>query len=145
GSWVGGDRDGNPFVTASVTREAAQIASDHVLQELESALTRIGRTLTLDAESTPASPAAQALWDAFAAAEPETAAEIATRAPEEPHRCLLVLFAHRVAAKRRGLEGGYDRPEELLADLRTVQESLVAAGDRRHAFGGVQHLIWQVE
>ncbi|MGF6821760.1 phosphoenolpyruvate carboxylase [Microbacterium sp. ZKA21] len=145
GSWVGGDRDGNPFVTASVTREAAQIASDHVLQGLERALTRIGRTLTLDAESTPVSPAAAALWDAFAAAEPEAAADISTRSPDEPHRRLLLLLARRVAAKRAGVAGGYTHPDELLADLRTVQDSLIAAGSRRHAFGGVQHLIWQVE
>lgn len=145
GSWVGGDRDGNPFVTASVTREASQIASDHVLRGLERALERIGRTLTLDAEDTPPSPAVSALWDDFAAADPGTAHDLGARSPGEPHRRVLLALAHRVAATRRGDDQGYARPEELLADLRAVQSSLSDAGAKRHAFGGVQHLIWQVE
>jgi len=145
GSWVGGDRDGNPFVTASVTREASQIASDHVLRGLERALERIGRTLTLDAEDTPPSPAVSSLWDAFAAAEPRVASELGARSPGEPHRRVLLALAHRVSATRRGEEPRYARPEELLADLRAVQSSLADAGAKRHAFGGVQHLIWQVE
>ncbi|WP_337026628.1 phosphoenolpyruvate carboxylase [Microbacterium sp. LB16] len=146
GSWVGGDRDGNPFVTASVTREASQIAADHVLRGLERALERIGRTLTLAADDTPPSADVLALWDAFATAEPKLAAELATRSPDEPHRRVLLVLARRVAATRHG-DGAqaYSRPEELLADLRAVQSSLVAAGAKRHAFGGVQHLIWQVE
>ncbi|HWS52228.1 MAG TPA: phosphoenolpyruvate carboxylase, partial [Microbacterium sp.] len=86
GSWVGGDRDGNPFVTASVTREAAQIASDHVLRGLERALDRIGRTLTLDAEDTPPSSAVVKLWESFAKAEPSVASDLAARSPGEPHR-----------------------------------------------------------
>jgi phosphoenolpyruvate carboxylase len=146
GSWVGGDRDGNPFVTASVTREASQIAADHVLRGLERALDRIGRTLTLAADDTPPSAEVTALWDAFAAAEPDVAADLAARSPEEPHRRVLLVFARRVAATRRGdAARGYTRPEELLADLRAVQSSLADAGAKRHAFGGVQHLIWQVE
>lgn len=145
GSWVGGDRDGNPFVTASVTREASQIASDHVLRGLERALERIGRTLTLSAEDTPPSDAVSALWESFAAAEPRVAHELAARSPGEPHRRVLLALAHRVAATRHGEEQRYARPEELLADLRTVQSSLSDAGAKRHAFGGVQHLIWQVE
>ncbi len=144
GTWVGGDRDGNPFVTAAVTREAAGIASDHVLRGLERALERIGRTLTLDAESTPPSDAVLGLWDALSEADPDAAAEIAARSPEEPHRRVTLLLARKVAATRQG-EGGYTDPEQLLADLRTVQRSLEAAGATRHAFGGVQHLIWQVE
>ncbi|MEV4774128.1 phosphoenolpyruvate carboxylase [Microbacterium sp. LWH12-1.2] len=146
GSWVGGDRDGNPFVTASVTREAAQIASDHVLRGLERALERIGRTLTLDAEDTPPSSAVVALWDAFAAAEPSVAADLATRSPGEPHRRVLLALARRVAATRsRAGSLGYGAPEELLDDLRVIQTSLADAGAKRHAFGGIQHLIWQVE
>ncbi|MCP1429338.1 phosphoenolpyruvate carboxylase [Microbacterium foliorum] len=145
GSWVGGDRDGNPFVTASVTREASQIASDHVLRGLERALERIGRTLTLDAEDTPPSAAVSSLWDAFADAEPRVASELGARSPGEPHRRVLLALAHRVSATRRDEESRYGRPEELLADLRAVQSSLADAGAKRHAFGGVQHLIWQVE
>ena len=146
GSWVGGDRDGNPFVTASVTREASNIAAEHVLRGLERALERIGRTLTLDAEGTPPSPEVITLWERFAAAEPGVAGELATRSPDEPHRRVLLVLARRVAATRHG-EGQlrYSRPEELLSDLRSVQSSLAAGGAKRHAFGGVQHLIWQVE
>ncbi|MGM7697579.1 phosphoenolpyruvate carboxylase [Microbacterium sp. A84] len=145
GSWVGGDRDGNPSVTASVTREAAQIASDHVLRGLERAIDRIGRGLTLDAEGTPPSSTVTAIWEAFSASDETTAAEIAARSPEEPHRRVLLALARRVAETRLRLEGGYGAPEELLSDLRAVQESLAASGAKRHAFGGIQHLIWQVE
>ncbi|MGP6170979.1 phosphoenolpyruvate carboxylase [Microbacterium sp. A204] len=145
GSWVGGDRDGNPFVTAAVTREASRIASDHVLRGLERAIDRIGRSLTLDAEGTPPSAEVTALWDAFAQSAPDLANEIATRAPDEPHRRVLLAFAHRVSATRTEAAGAYGAPEELLACLRAVQESLVASGANRHAFGGIQHLIWQVE
>jgi len=145
GSWVGGDRDGNPFVTASVTREAAKIAADHVLRGLERAIDRIGRGLTLDAVGTPASAEVTAAWDAFASTEPDAAEEIAARSPEEPHRRVLLALAHRVAATRTGTASAYGAPDELLSDLRDVQESLAASGAKRHAFGGVQHLIWQVE
>ncbi|WDH79673.1 phosphoenolpyruvate carboxylase [Microbacterium esteraromaticum] len=145
GSWVGGDRDGNPFVTASVTREAAEIASEHVLRGLERAIERIGRTLTLDAESTPPTAEVADLWDAFARDHADAATEIAKRSPGEPHRRAMFAVVHRVHATRVETESAYAAPEELLADLRAVQRSLAASGARRHAFGGLQHLIWQVE
>jgi phosphoenolpyruvate carboxylase len=146
GSWVGGDRDGNPFVTAKVTRKAASIASEHVLLGLERASERIGRTLTLDAATTPPSAALRALRERLAAADEDAAADIAKRSPAEPHRVILLLLARRIAATRlRDADLAYTDPQELLADLRVVQESLVAAGASRQAYGQLQQLIWQVE
>ncbi|WP_100813685.1 phosphoenolpyruvate carboxylase [Microbacterium lacus] len=146
GSWVGGDRDGNPFVTAKVTRKAAAIASEHVLLGLERTASRVGRSLTLDAETTPPSPALVALWNRLRAADEDAAADIAKRSPNEPHRRILLLLARRIAATRtRDADLAFRDPDELLADLRVVQDSLVAASAERHAFGGLQQLIWQVE
>jgi phosphoenolpyruvate carboxylase len=146
GSWVGGDRDGNPFVTAAVTRKAAAIASEHVLLGLERTTSRIGRTLTLDASTTPPSAALEALWQRLKAADEDAAAEIATRSPNEPHRRILLLIGRKLAATRsRDADLAYRDPDDLLADLRVVQDSLVAAGAARQAYGHLQQLLWQVE
>jgi phosphoenolpyruvate carboxylase len=146
GSWVGGDRDGNPFVTASVTRKAAAIASEHVLIGLERTANRIGRGLTLDAATTPPSAALLALWQRLRAADEDAATEIAKRSPNEPHRRIVLLIARKIAATRaRDADLAYADPELLLADLRVVQDSLVQAGAPRQAYGHLQQLLWQVE
>ncbi len=146
GSWVGGDRDGNPFVTASVTRKAAKIASEHVLLGLERTTSRIGRTLTLDATTTPPSDALLALWQRLSAADEDAAADIAKRSPDEPHRRILLLLARKLSATReRDADLAYRDPEHFLADLRIVQDSLVQAGAPRQAYGHLQQLLWQVE
>jgi phosphoenolpyruvate carboxylase len=145
GSWVGADRDGNPNVTAEITRQAMATQASHVLFALERAATRIGRTLTAQEATTPASPS---LLAAIRAAAPEHRGlieELTLRAPGEPHRVFVLYAAARLAARRRGEPGGYRRPDELVTDLRLVQDSLVQAGAPRLAYGELQHLIWQVE
>ncbi len=146
GSWVGADRDGNPFVTAQVTRETATIQADHVLRALEAATARTGRALTVHEATTPPSAGLRRALAAAAAAHPELLAEIAARSPQEPYRTYLLYAAQRISATRmRHADLAYPGPDDFLADLRVVQESLAAAGAGRQAFGELQNLIWQAE
>ena len=110
GSWIGGDRDGNPNVTAAITREAMQIQADHVLRALERATDQLGRALTLDAATTPPSAPVRRILEDARAVNPELIADIETRSPSEPHRQLLLLAARRLAATRgRDADFGYPR------------------------------------
>ena len=146
GTWVGGDRDGNPFVTAEVTRQTVAIQADHVLRALAEGAERVARTLTMSDENTPASPALRDSMAVDAVTGPQISAEIAASSPGEPHRHKLLFVAARLAATRRGsLDLAYRDPGDLLADLELVQASLQRAGDVRGAYGELQHLIWQAE
>ena len=146
GSWVGGDRDGNPFVTADVTRQTMAIQADHVLRALAEGAERVARTLTMSEENTPASSALRNSLAVDAVTAPQVFAEIAASSPGEPHRHKLLFVAARLVATRRGsLDLAYRDPGEMLADLRLVQASLQLAGDARGAHGELQHLIWQAE
>nr|WP_202567376.1 phosphoenolpyruvate carboxylase [Agreia sp. COWG] len=145
GSWIAADRDGNPFVTAEVTKEAAAIASEHILFGLEHAATRIGRTLTLDSGDSPASDDLVTLWNEQQRIAPQVTSKIGTRSPNEPHRRVLMVVAARIVATRKGTELAYAEPSQLIADLRVLQNSLRQAGSNRSANGELQNLIWQVE
>src|SRR6266545_4254819 len=145
GSWVGADRDGNPEVTAEVTRAAAGIQADHLLRGLEAVARRIASALTASTASTPASPELLASLALDEQRFPDVAASLRERFQDQPHRRKLALVAERLSATRRQMPEGYEAPDELLRDVGQVQRSLVAAGAPRAAFGELQHLRWQVE
>jgi len=133
GSWIGADRDGNPFVTAEVTRQTAAIQAEHVLRALENATERIGRALTVhvsepeapEGERTvrtvsepEAAPALARELEAAGQAHPELLAEISARSPGEPFRAYLLYAARRLRATRLALpqppgqEAGEQRGKE---------------------------------
>ncbi|WP_394554438.1 phosphoenolpyruvate carboxylase [Agromyces sp. MMS24-JH15] len=146
GSWIGGDRDGNPYVTAEITEQAVGIQAEHILLGLERAASRIGRTLTQSSDDTPPDAALVDLSERQSRLAPEIVSLIGIRAPHEPHRRVLLVVAERIAATRTGDDRlAYPSPEALLDDLRIIQGSLRSGGAARSANGELQHLIWQVE
>jgi phosphoenolpyruvate carboxylase len=143
GSWVGGDRDGNPNLTHEATEATLEIQAEHVLLGLEAAARRIGRSLTLSEESTPPSAELTRALDRARTAVGSDAAAVGAHSMAEPHRELLLQSAQRLRATRLGLAGGYSSAAEFEADLGTIQDSLRAAGAIRVADGELQHLAWQ--
>ena len=129
GSWVGGDRDGNA-VTAAVTRAAMDVQAEHVLLAFETAATRIGRALTLDAATTP--PIAGTAPRGGRGSTPPIRSciaeidESARRTSRTGSTCCTSRSAIRATRRRADL--GYADPDDLLDDLRVVQELAAPAG-----------------
>ena len=130
GSWIGGDRDGNPFVSAEVTRETLAMQSQRALGFHLAELHTLGAELPLFGPMIDVSDALQALADA----SPDTAAE----RQEEPYRRAITGIYARLAATARKLDGlepphppigdapPYATAAELKADLDTLHDSLTA-------------------
>ena len=153
GSWIGADRDGNPFVTAAVTEQAARIQADHALRALENATVRIGRSLTIDLvlpSRAGAGPRRSSMTPWRPPPGPSGAArraQLAIAGRAVPH----VLAVRGPAAAGDQVWGpgplglAYHRAADFIADLRLVQAALAAVGATRQAYGELQHLIWQAE
>ena len=143
GSWIGGDRDGNPNVVAQTlqyaNRAQATVALAHYLGEVH----RLGAELSLS--SRLVEPTAELL--ALAARGHDTN----PHRRDEPYRQALVGVYARLAATARALAGleaprphadmpPYATPAELLADLDVIRSSLEAHGSRPIADGRLRTL-----
>ncbi|MFV8247524.1 phosphoenolpyruvate carboxylase [Mycolicibacterium peregrinum] len=130
GSWIGGDRDGNPNVDAGVVRlatgRAAHVAFAHYFTEI----TALEEELSMSARLVAVTDELSAL--AGACHEP-------ARADEPYRRALRVIHARLTATGREILDdqpdheldlglAAYATPEEFLADLDTVDASLRGHG-----------------
>ncbi len=155
GSWIGGDRDGNPSVTASVTAMTLRIAADHVLHGYEAVATRLMQTISTDVTSerlVSLSPALAAALAADAADFPELVRTLRRRFPTEPYRQRLGAIAERLRRTRSRLTddggpiaGGYDDPPALARELAELSDALEADGLERVAFGELADLRWQLD
>jgi phosphoenolpyruvate carboxylase len=129
GSWIGGDRDGHPLVTAAVTEKTLALMRSAALELLERELRELARQLTLSRHLTPVPEDLQARIDelAFVVGPEERVREWLDLNAEEPWRQLAGLMALRVAGQARG-EGGYRRTAELAEDLNLLSRTLADAG-----------------
>ncbi|WP_280152124.1 phosphoenolpyruvate carboxylase [Piscinibacter sp. XHJ-5] len=130
GNWIGGDRDGNPFVTADTLRMALARQSETVLRFYLTEVHELGAELSISATLAPVSAEMRAL----AAASPDQN----PHREDEPYRRALIGVYARLAATLHELTGTealrhavapqnpYRTAAELLADLRVVEASLIS-------------------
>jgi phosphoenolpyruvate carboxylase len=138
GSWIGGDRDGNPFVTAEsldlALRRGCQAVLNHYLDQVHA----LGAELSVSNELANISPELQALAD--------SAGDSGRARSDEPYRRALTGIYARLAATYRNLVGeapmrpervaasAYTTAAEFVADLKTIAHSL--APDNRGSMAG---------
>ena len=151
GSWVGGDRDGNPFVTAETTERALRIQVDHVLHGYEAVAVRLMQTVSAAtaSERIPRPIATRLGRDAEEL--PETDRQLRRRFPDEPYRQRFGFIAERLRRTRAALTGEtgprtgrYEGPEALDEELAEMEAALVGDGLARVAYGEVTELRWQL-
>ncbi|MEZ0496263.1 phosphoenolpyruvate carboxylase [Sphingomonas sp. IW22] len=150
GSWIGGDRDGNPYVTAeSLTlalARAAEAALGHYMAEVHA----LGAELSISTEITPVNGEVGKLA--------ETSGDTAASRADEPYRRALSGIYARLAATHRALVGKpaprpgpltgepYGDPAELREELAGLARGLAAKGEGILASGGaLGRLIRAVE
>ena len=130
GQWIGGDRDGNPNVSAQTLEYALQRQCEVALRHYLTEVHYLGAELSLSAMLVEVTPAMGAL----AESSPDTS----EHRLDEPYRRALAGMYSRLAATLKELTGGeaarhavppqnpYSRAEDFLADLRTIEDSLLS-------------------
>ena len=138
GNWVGGDRDGNPFVTPDVTVATARRASHAMLGRYRDAVNVLVERLSLSAHIAPPTAALVSSLDADRELLPAVWEANRQRNADEPVRLKLTYVAARLDASRRLVASrdaarparepaAYATAAALEADLVLVRDSLIAA------------------
>jgi phosphoenolpyruvate carboxylase len=143
GSWIGGDRDGNPFVTAESLRGALAGAAAAVLAYYMEEVHGLGAELSISSELADVTPELQALAD--------SSGDVSKARQDEPYRRALSGIYARLAATYTALRGrpaprpsplsapAYEGPEAFGAELETISRALGGGG------GAVERLIRAAE
>jgi len=142
GTWVGGDRDGNPAVTPEVTRAAFRLGRVAAIRHYRDAVMGLGRNLSISGRLIGAS---DALMDSIAVDLQELGVEPVRAWADEPYRRKLGLINERLRRAEEGRQGGFSSADELIANLELIADSLRAHGAGRIADGPVHTLMRQAE
>ena len=152
GTWVGGDRDGNPNVTPGVTLDALRAQHEHALVNLSGAVGGLSRVL---ASSTRVVGVSRRLEEGLARDRtvlPEVFEWAGRTYGTEPYRLKCEYVKARLAATRHSARAGtapgggraYRSSAELLVDLEQMEESLVANRGELVAHGTLRRVMRMV-
>ena len=124
GSWVGGDRDGNPTITLAHTAEVLRLHRQQVLSSYIPAVRTLSDRMSQSRHYVAVSPELETSLAADAERLPEVAAEAAGRSPTEPYRRKCEFIWERLRRTQSGDEGAYQDAAEFVADLELIRVSL---------------------
>ena len=140
GSWVGGDRDGNPFVTAEITLAAARRARRSVLDHYAKALADLAARLSVSDRLATVSPELRASLERDRDELPVVWEQNRRRNADEPLRLKVSFMRARVGAE----PPGYRTPQELERDLALLADALDSVGAAHARRTLVEPLLAQV-
>jgi phosphoenolpyruvate carboxylase len=164
GSWIGGDRDGNPFVSPEVTRDSIRLARAHLLRFYQRQLDQIIDLLTTSAQQRPVSEALQKRLYSYIVQVNAPETQIFSKQFEFEYYRRFTIFVKARVQRTMGFTGAvqmavapgdgqdklvqalppYDSVDGFLEDLETLRASLVENRGIRIARTLVDPLLLQV-
>ena len=154
GSWIGGDRDGNPFVTNETTLGALQAQQQLILERYAADVHQLYELLSPSLGRADFAPEFLASLNAERDSVAESEANVLDRFQEEPYRQKLILIYRRILATQERCqelwsEGSdsdraYATPEELSNELEALRNSLRSNRGECLAKGRLSELIRRV-
>ena len=149
GNWIGGDRDGNPNITAEVTTDAMVLQVGHAIRVTIAAMNALRQMLSVSTKIVGATPELSASVAKDLANIPEFEPRFLRLNAEEPYRLKATAIVHRLAFTRdRHAKGAahvpnrdYANTAELLADLVLMRDSLLAHRGELIATGLLERTI----
>lgn len=155
GSWIGGDRDGNPFVTLDVTEEAIREQKETILKDYNTLVDQLYNQLSSATTRVGFSPELLASIERDFELVPTAEYEVLQRFRLEPYRQKLILMFRRLRAARAENEEpwrtrsydprAYHHASEFLQDLYLIRDSLLANKGERLAQSDLARLIRSAE
>lgn len=145
GDWVGGDRDGHPFVTVEITEQTLAAFRHEAVSRLRETLSRLAAGLSLSTFRQSAPPELAAWIEARAAELGEAGARATRRNPDEPWRqAVNLLIAALPKAAADAPAHAYAECNGLIADLARIRRALVSVGAERLAASDVDPVLRQI-
>lgn len=145
GSWVGGDRDGHPFVSPKITQETLVIHRKEALNIIHKQLMKLASRMTLSAISNPVPPTLMEAVDRLAKKLGSIGEDAIKRNPYEPWRqyiSLLVIKLNNTIEETHSDSNSYYRSSTALQeDLKFIRDILIEEG----ANGIAEDIVFPVE
>jgi phosphoenolpyruvate carboxylase len=144
GSWVGGDMDGNPNVTAATVLATLARQRTVIIRRYLPEVRSLARFLSQSLSEIDVSKPLQDRLDDYRSRLPEAAQSIPERHLDMPYRCLLNMMAVRLEATVQEKKHGYRSVDDFIEDLCLIRESLEGNRGRHAGMFRVDRLLRRV-